>query len=160
MTKVPRRRTPFGLAALFMAATLTAGSPTLRAQVFEPYEIAVLRGLDKVTARVSTLEIPVGASVRFEALEIKVRTCRKPPPEDPPESAAFLEVVDYRPDGDVVMAFTGWMFASSPGVSAMDHPVYDVWVLDCLNTPATAARRAAEREAAAEAAAEADSAVE
>lgn len=103
----------------------------------DPYPIAVLRGLDKVTARVTTLEAPVGEAIRFGALEITVRTCDKRPPEEPPESAAFLEIRESQEGAPPVGVFTGWMFASSPALSAMDHPVYDVWVLDCVNTAST-----------------------
>lgn len=103
----------------------------------DPYPIAVLRGLDKVTARVTTLEAPVGVSIPFGALEIVVRTCDKRPPEEPPESAAFLEIREAREGEARVDVFQGWMFASSPALSAMDHAVYDVWVLDCVKTAAT-----------------------
>ena len=70
--------------------------------------------------------------MRFGTLEIIVRTCQKTPPEEPPESAAFLEIRDAKPGEAAVVLFTGWMFASSPALSALEHPVYDVWVLDCL----------------------------
>ena len=93
--------------------------------------IAVLQGLDKITARISTFEAPLGEAVRFGSLEIVTRACHKRPPEEPPESAAFLEIVDVRPDSPAVPLFTGWMFASSPALSAVEHPVYDVWVIDC-----------------------------
>lgn len=94
-------------------------------------ETAVLQGLDKITARISTFEAPVNQPARFGSLEITVRRCYKAPPEEPPEAAAFLEVVDVRPDEPEVLLFSGWMFASSPAVSALEHPVYDVWVIDC-----------------------------
>jgi hypothetical protein len=94
-------------------------------------ETAVLQGLDKITARISTFEAPVNEPARFGSLEITVRRCQKTPPEEPPESAAFLEIVDVRPDSPEVLLFSGWMFASSPAVSALEHPVYDVWVIDC-----------------------------
>ena len=94
-------------------------------------ETAVLQGLDKITARISTFEAPVNVAARFGSLEIVARRCLKTPPEEPPESAAFLEIVDVRPDSPSVPLFTGWMFASSPAVSALEHPVYDVWVVDC-----------------------------
>ena len=99
-------------------------------------EIAVLQGLDKTTARISTFEAPVDQAVRFGSLEVMARRCHKTPPEEPPESAAFLEIVDQRPDTDAVTVFTGWMFASSPALSAMEHPVYDVWVIDCKDASA------------------------
>ena len=94
-------------------------------------QVALLQGLDKITARISTFEAPLGEAVRFGTFEIVARTCRKRPPEEPPESAAFLEIVDMRPDAEPMPLFAGWMFASSPALSAVEHPVYDVWVIDC-----------------------------
>ena len=91
----------------------------------------ILQGLDKTTARVSTIEAPLNQAVRFGSLEIVARACHKKPPTETPESTAFLEIVDVRPDSPSVQVFTGWMFPSSPAVSAMEHPVYDVWVTDC-----------------------------
>ncbi|MCW8834893.1 MAG: DUF2155 domain-containing protein [Rhodospirillales bacterium] len=100
----------------------------------EPFDTAVLQGLDKVTARVSTLEAPVGEAVRFGTLEIIARTCDKRPPEEPPESAAFLDIWEVRPGEPATGVFRGWMFSSSPALSALEHGVYDVWVIDCRNT--------------------------
>lgn len=94
--------------------------------------VAILRGLDKVTARISTIEAPIGETVRFGTLRILAQTCRTRPPEEPPETTAFLEVTDLRPGESPVRLFTGWMFASSPALSALEHPVYDVWVIDCM----------------------------
>jgi hypothetical protein len=93
--------------------------------------VALLQGLDKITARVSKFEAPVGTPVRFGTLSIRVRDCEKNPPEDPPESAAFLEIDELRPGEVNLRVFSGWMFASSPALSALEHPVYDVNVLDC-----------------------------
>jgi len=92
---------------------------------------AILQGLDKTTARVSTIEAPLDEPARFGTLEIVARACHKKPPTETPESTAFLEIVDVRPDSPSIQVFTGWMFASSPAVSAMEHPVYDIWVTDC-----------------------------
>ena len=103
----------------------------------EPYNTAVLQGLDKVTARVSTIEAPVGDSVTFGALEIIARTCDKRPPEETPESASFLDIWEVKPGEPAISIFRGWMFASSPALSAVEHPVYDVWVLDCVNRELT-----------------------
>ncbi len=99
------------------------------------YDIAVLQGLDKVTARVSTIEAPVGDTVKFGTLEIIARVCDKRPPEETPESAAFLDIWEVRPGEPAVSVFRGWMFASSPALSALEHPVYDIWVVDCKNGP-------------------------
>lgn len=102
-------------------------------------EGAVLQGLDKVTARISRLEAPVDKPVRFGTLEVVVRTCSKTPPEEPPESTAFIEIYEARPGEERTKLFSGWMFASSPALSAMEHPVYDVWVVDCMNDSSSAA---------------------
>ena len=94
-------------------------------------DAAVLQGLDKITARISTFAAPIGEPVMFGSLQITARSCHKTPPEEPPERTVFLEIVDARPDSPSRDLFTGWMFASSPAVSALEHPVYDVWVIDC-----------------------------
>ena len=96
-----------------------------------PVAVVVLQGLDKVTARISTVEAPIDRAVRFGTLEITARHCRKRPPEEPPEITAFLEIRDLKRDQPAVVLFIGWMFASSPALSALEHPVYDVWVIDC-----------------------------
>jgi hypothetical protein len=114
---------PLPIVALLMMGAAPAGAVA--------GDIAVLQGLDKITARISTFEAPLNEPVRFGSLQIIARACDKKPPEEPPESTAFLEIVDIRPDSPAVEVFTGWMFASSPAISAMEHPVYDVWVVDC-----------------------------
>ena len=97
----------------------------------EPYGIAILQGLDKVTARTSTFDAPVGTFVQFGTLKIISRICDKKPPEEPPESAVFLDISENRVGEPPINVYRGWMFASSPAIAAMEHPVYDVWVLDC-----------------------------
>jgi hypothetical protein len=94
-------------------------------------QAVVLQGLDKVTARISTIEVPVGGAAKFGSLTIVARACQKSPPEEPPEAAAFLEVTETPASAPPVSLFSGWMFASSPALSALEHPVYDVWVKDC-----------------------------
>ena len=100
---------------------------------FEPdLKQVVLQGLDKETARILTFGGPVGETVRFRTLDIAIRRCQRTPPGDPPEKAAFLQIYDIDPEtGKRTMAFSGWMFKSKPALSAMDHPIYDVWVKDC-----------------------------
>ena len=97
--------------------------------------IAVLQGLDKTTARVSKFDAPVDQSVRFGTLVITVRACVKKPPEEEPNTAAFLIVDEVRPGNassvETKRVFSGWMFASSPAISALEDPIYDVNVLDC-----------------------------
>ena len=98
-----------------------------------PAENVVLRAMDKITARVSTVTVPVGDTVVFGSLQITARACDKRPPEETPEASAFLEIVEERPGEAPQQRFNGWMFASSPALSALEHPVYDIWVLDCTN---------------------------
>ena len=111
-----------------LAAAPFAG-PALAEMIAQP--VALLQGLDKITARVSKFEAQVDAPVRFGTLSIRVRDCEKSPPEDPPESAAFLEIDELRPGEDRVRVFSGWMFAQSPALASLEDPIYDVIVLDC-----------------------------
>jgi hypothetical protein len=122
------------IAAMVVLVTATAAPAAAR-------EVAVLQGLDKVTARISTIDAPIDSSVRFGSLEITARACQKRPPEETPESAAFLEIRDIKPGEAAVTVFSGWMFASSPALSALEHPVYDVWVIDCKNDSSSSAPR-------------------
>ena len=119
---------------LVLLAFLMCHSPYASADMID-YDIVTLRSLDKVSARSTTFEIPVGKTVKFGgSLFIKVQACRKSAPIDDPESASFLQIWEKKPNTDAAnWVFSGWMFASSPALSAMDHPVYDVWVLDCKN---------------------------
>jgi hypothetical protein len=94
--------------------------------------VAVLQALDKITARVRRLPVHVGQVGTFGTLSIVVDACRKAPPEDSPESAAFLKITDGKSEPPQPV-FSGWMFASSPALSAMDHPVYDISVVDCTS---------------------------
>jgi len=94
-------------------------------------QIVTLRGVDKITARVTDIRAPMNKPLRFGSLEITPRTCSKRPPEETPEVTAFVEVSDIKADGGKKKLFSGWMFASSPALSALEHPVYDVWVINC-----------------------------
>lgn len=94
-------------------------------------EVAVLQGLDKITTRIQTIEAVVGEKIRFGSLEIKALACQKHPPEETPESAAYLDIDEINPNEPSHKVFKGWMFASSPALSALQHPVYDIWVIDC-----------------------------
>jgi hypothetical protein len=97
-------------------------------------DTVVLQGLDKVTARVWTFEARIGEAVRFGTLEIYPRFCDRTPPEEPPESKAFLDIYEARSGEKRIDLFHGWMFASSPALNALEHPVYDVWLLECKST--------------------------
>ena len=98
------------------------------------YPIVKLQALDKSTARTVTFEAKVGTTIEYGSLFIKIQACRESDPLEKPESAAFLQVWEVPVNAQKSeWSFSGWMFASSPALSAMDHAVYDVWVLDCLD---------------------------
>lgn len=100
---------------------------------YESYNKVVIRILDKVTAVSKTYDLDIDKTVSFGSLRIRPKTCQKTPPIEEPESASFLQIWEKMPSGADEWVFSGWMFASSPSLSAMEHPVYDVWVIDCQN---------------------------
>ena len=107
----------------------------------DDYGAVKLQSLDKVSARTLTFEAKVGETVKYGPLYIKIQACRKAPPLEQPESAAFLQIWEIPPEtGEAEWIFSGWMFASSPALSAMDHPVYDVWVIDCMGDSVDSAK--------------------
>lgn len=128
-----RRSRRFTFLAAGLAVYILAAHSALAAM--DNYPTARLRMLDKVTARTSTFDVKVDTTVRFGQLYIKPRACRKAPPIETPESASFLQVWEVKPKEKPQWVFSGWMFASSPALSSMDHPIYDVWVLDCIGAP-------------------------
>ena len=122
---------------LIAFAGLTVALPAAAVAAMLSGEQVVMQGLDKVTARVSTFEATIDELVSFGALRIVVRKCERTRPEEPPESSAFLDIYEARPGEPPADLFHGWMFASSPALSALEHPVYDVWVLECkMRAPA------------------------
>jgi hypothetical protein len=118
-----------GVVVLLALCAATAAAAAADAMIAEP--IAVLQGLDKTTARASDFVAAVGKTVRFGDLSVLVRACERNPPLDTPESAAFLQIDNLRPGAGVVQEFSGWMFAESPALSALEDPIYDVILLDC-----------------------------
>ena len=90
----------------------------------------LLRGVDKVTGRTNTTEIPIGIPTTLGDIRITAERCLKKPPEETPENAAFLFIEELTEENANVI-FNGWMFSSNPALSAMEHPIYDIWVLEC-----------------------------
>ena len=130
-TAVPPRRLPhLGVlagAAVFLAVDATPAA----AQEWLARRTAELQLLDKVTARVSTLTATVDQPAQFGTLTIRVAACNARPSDEVPDAAAWLEISDSRRPADHQLVFRGWMFANAPGVSMLEHPVYDVRVLEC-----------------------------
>ncbi len=98
----------------------------------------LMRGLDKITGRPTNITAPIGKPVHFATLTITARYCYSTPPSETPETTAFVQIDDHRPDQPERRIFSGWMYGSSPGLNAVEHPLYDVWVISCNNAPAQA----------------------
>jgi hypothetical protein len=148
-----------GIAASLAALVLTVSSAT----ALEPRLGAHLRALDKITGNATDVSAKLGETIKFGRISITVRACYQAPPEDTPESEAFLEIRSLGAAQDKPLAelgpakekpkavtdapdaplFSGWMFASSPGLSALEHPVYDVWVINCTAAAPQASSSAA-----------------
>jgi len=99
--------------------------------MYDDYKKVSVRILDKITADTKTFDLEIGKTVAYGNLRIRPMTCKKKPPIEEPESASFLQIWEKMHEGSDEWVFSGWMFASSPSLSAMEHPVYDVWVIDC-----------------------------
>jgi hypothetical protein len=93
--------------------------------------VAVFSALDKVTATIKKLEIPLGETVQFGSLKVTPRICYSRPATEQPKTTTFVEIDEVQLDGAEARIFTGWMFAESPGLNAVEHPVFDVWLTDC-----------------------------
>jgi hypothetical protein len=102
-------------------------------------KVAVFAALDKVTARISKLEVPLDQTVQFGALKVTARSCFTRPPTEAPKTTAFVQVQELKLDGTEQPIFNGWMFAQSPGLHAVEHPVFDVWLTDCQGAAEVAA---------------------
>ena len=105
--------------------------------------VAVFSALDKVTARTSKFEVPLNTTVQFGALKVTPRVCHSRPPEEQPKTTSFVEVDEVQLDGQEKRIFTGWMFAESPGLNAVEHPVFDVWLADCQKPKGSIAQHVA-----------------
>ena len=110
------------------AATILPGMAT--AQRFEN-QVAVFAALDKVTARISKLEVELNKTSTFGSLKVTPRVCYSRAPDEPPKTSTFVEVEETMLDGQQKRLFSGWMFAESPGLNAVEHPIFDVWLTGC-----------------------------
>lgn len=108
--------------------------------------VAVFAALDKVTARISELEVPVDETVEFGGLKVTPRICYSRPPTERPKTTTFVEIEETKLDGSTDRLFTGWMLAESPGLNALEHPVFDVWLTGCKAPKDTVASTPAENQ--------------
>lgn len=99
-------------------------------------QVLELRALDKITGHASVVLAPLNVPVKYATLTIVARSCYSTPASETPETSAFLQIDDQRPDRPIRRVFSGWMYASSPGLHGMQHPIYDVWAISCrTNAP-------------------------
>ena len=118
-----------GLAGLALILAVSGFAGEARAQIKN--NVAVFAALDKVTARISSLEIKMDETVQFGALKVTPRICYTRPPTEAPKTSVFVEVDEITLSGETQRIFTGWMFAQSPGLHAVEHPVFDLWLTNC-----------------------------
>ncbi len=116
--------------ALVVALLLAAGGAAAQ-QGWVAQQVAELQALDKVTARVTTLRVAVNRPEQFGSLTIMVRASEARPPDEVPDAAAWMEITDSRAPANGAAVFRGWMFANAPGVNMLQHPVYDIRVIEC-----------------------------
>lgn len=105
--------------------------------------VAVFAGLDKITGRIINFDVYINETVQFGALQVTPRVCYTRPPTEEPRTDAFVEVDEITLNRKIQRIFTGWMFASNPGLHAVDNAVYDVWLTNCKmksNVPPPSAR--------------------
>ena len=115
---------------LTLSATVIAGAPAAFAERIEN-GVAVFSALDKVTATIKTLTVPLGETTVFGALKVTPRVCYSRPATEQPKTTSFVQVDEVQLDGKEKSIFSGWMFAESPGLNAVEHPVFDVWLTGC-----------------------------
>jgi hypothetical protein len=123
---------------LSLAMLACLAIPDARAQIETGNEgerianpVATFSGLDKVTGRIVNFQVNVDETVQFGSLQVTPRTCYTRPTTEQPETIGFIEVDEITLQNETKRIFTGWMFADSPGLNAVEHPIYDVWLTDC-----------------------------
>ncbi len=124
-----RARRVFPIVAAMLLATGLLAGPANAEKMENP--VAEFTGLDKITGRIITFDVRIDETVQFGALQVTPRVCYSRPPTEPPRTNGFVEVDEVTLDNRIQRIFTGWMMADSPGLNAVEHPVYDVWLTDC-----------------------------
>jgi hypothetical protein len=112
-----------------LAATVIVTPPALADTIANP--VAAFSGLDKITGRITKFDVYIDETVQFGALQITPRVCYTRPPTETQRTSVFVEVDQVSLKGQITRLFTGWMFADSPALNAIDHAVYDIWLVDC-----------------------------
>jgi hypothetical protein len=121
-------------AMLIVAASLALAPPAAADAIRNP--VALFAGLDKITGTITRFEAEIDEVKRFGSLDVRARVCNTRPVTEQPKTTAFVEVEEVLLEGGTKRVFTGWMLAESPGLNAVEHPVYDVWLTGCRNPEA------------------------
>jgi hypothetical protein len=124
-----RMRPTLAAATLAAVSALTAPHPALADKISNP--IAVFNGLDKITGRIISFEVAINETVQFGALQITPRVCYSRPPTDAPQTDTFAQVDEIDEQKQIKRIFSGWMFADSPGLHGVEHPIFDIWLTAC-----------------------------
>ena len=117
------------LVPVVLAALALGLGPSFADTIANP--VAEFSGLDKITGRITNFDVYIDETVQFGALQITPRVCYTRPPTETQRTSVFVEVDQVSLKGSVTRIFSGWMFADSPALNAIDHAVYDIWLLDC-----------------------------
>ncbi|ABR59804.1 DUF2155 domain-containing protein [Sinorhizobium medicae] len=120
------------IALLLAAPVVSTTEPAQAARL--PNAVAVFSGIDKITGRITSFDVYIGETVQFGALQVTPRVCYSRDETEAPKTTTFVEVDEITLDRKIRRIFTGWMFADSPGLNAVEHPVYDVWLQSCKTT--------------------------
>jgi hypothetical protein len=128
-----RSKTPFScklvLGALIAAMPALAAETANAARISNP--VAVFAGIDKITGRITTFDVYVNETVQYGALQVTPKVCYSRDETEAQKIDGFIEVDEITLDRKIRRIFSGWMFADSPGLNAVEHPIYDVWLTDC-----------------------------
>jgi hypothetical protein len=126
---LPRMKPALAAGALAALSALTTLDAARADKISNP--IAVFDGLDKITGRIISFEVAINETVQFGALQITPRVCYSRPPTDAPQTDAFAQVDEIDEHKQVKRIFSGWMFADSPGLHGVEHPIFDIWLTAC-----------------------------
>ncbi|MBN9057326.1 MAG: DUF2155 domain-containing protein [Rhizobiales bacterium] len=127
-TSAAGRFLPVALAA---AAAGLAMAPVAAKAARIENPVAVFSGIDKITGRITSFDVYIGETVQFGALQVTPKVCYSRDDTEAQSITSFVEVDEITLDRKIRRIFTGWMFADSPGLNAVEHPVYDVWLTEC-----------------------------
>jgi hypothetical protein len=127
----PAKSSPIAMIFPVMAALLGAPAVAAAAEEIIHNPVAEFAGIDKITGRIITFDVYINETVQFGALQVTPRICNSRPETETPKTTSFVEVDEITLDRKIRRIFTGWMFADSPGLNAVEHAVYDVWLKSC-----------------------------